>query len=136
MTSLDDEAAIARVLAEYCRTCDDGRFDAFAELWNDDAELVIGDEAWHGRTAVVDEIERRQPPARRGLHMTSNLVVDVDGDGDGAHVESDYVFLRMSKDGRLYPSVMGRYVDRLTRGHDRTWRFARREIRFFSPPPR
>jgi uncharacterized protein (TIGR02246 family) len=128
----EDEAAIARVLAEYCRTCDDGRFDAFAELWTDDAELVIGDDTWRGRDAVAGEIERRQPPERRGLHMTSNTVVD--GDGDGAHVESDYVFLRMGSNGRLYPSVMGRYVDRLARSGDGRWRFASREIRFFSRP--
>jgi ketosteroid isomerase-like protein len=131
MTTSDDQAAITRVLAEYCRTCDDGRFDAFGELWADDAVLVIGDEEWSGRAAVVGEIERRQPPDRRGLHMTSNTVVD--GDGDAAHVESDYVFLRMGSSGRLYPSVMGRYVDRLERGGDGRWRFARREIRFFPP---
>ena len=44
MTTADDREAIARTLAQYCRTCDDGRFDALAQLFADNAELVIGDE--------------------------------------------------------------------------------------------
>jgi 3-phenylpropionate/cinnamic acid dioxygenase small subunit len=121
-----DRESIARALAEYCRSCDDGRFEALGELFESDAALVIAGEVTRGRAAIIEAIASRQPPERRGRHMTTNVVVTVDG--TTASAESDYVFFTFSTTGSLVPSVAGRYVDGLVRSGDGGWRFTSREI--------
>jgi 3-phenylpropionate/cinnamic acid dioxygenase small subunit len=131
VSATDDHGAITRTLAEYCRRCDDGRFEVFGELFTADAVLVIGGVETRGREAIRAEVARRQTPARRGRHLTGNVVVD--RRGDTAHVESDFVFFRPAPDGTFTATVVGRYLDDLVRT-ERGWCFDRREIVGLVPP--
>jgi uncharacterized protein (TIGR02246 family) len=123
-----DHEAIARLVAGYCHRLDDGDWDGFAQLWAEDAELVIGGATTQGRDAVRASVEASQPPERRGRHLTVNLEVDVDG--DTARGVCDFMFWVRDGEGRPKLAFLGRYQDRMTR-RDGVWRFARREIQFF-----
>lgn len=120
----DDERLILRTLAEYGRWCDAGRFDEWADLFTEDARLVLGDHVTEGREAIRDLMATLQPDGRRGLHLTANPIVDIDG--VGATAVSDYLFLRPTAAGPV-PVAAGHYHDELVRHEDR-WRFRRRAI--------
>lgn len=125
MSVADDHVAVLRTVAEYCRRCDDGRFDEFGLLFAPDARLVVRGEVTVGRDAVRDAIAALQTPDRRGRHMVANVVVDLDG--DRATVESDFVFFRPNAAGTLDAVNTGRYLDELARV-DGEWLFTCREI--------
>lgn len=125
---MTDHEAIGRLVARYCHLLDDGRWDEFARLWTEDAELVLRGETTRGRSAIRASIEASQPPERRGRHLTVNLEVDVDG--DTAAGTTDFMFWAKGKDGAPRMMFLGRYADTLVR-LDGEWRFARREITFF-----
>jgi len=124
---MTDEEAIRRTLAEYCQFCDDGRFEDFADLFAENATYHVLDEAHEGRSQIGAFMEKAMPPERRGRHVCSNTVIDVDG--DTARAFTDYVFVaRVDGSGFAITSV-GRYHDRMVKEHDR-WRFAERRIVF------
>lgn len=120
----EDQDQIRRTLAEYCQLLDDGRFDQWADLFAEDARLVLLGKVTTGRDAIRSYMMKVQPDGSRGLHMTANSVVDADG--DVATAATDYMFVRPSGEG-LAIIAAGRYHDRLVRGRTR-WRFSEREI--------
>ncbi len=129
---VDDEAAILRTLTDYCIECDDARFDALAECFTEDATLVMPDEEVHGRPAIAAWFAAAQGrPEQRGKHLTTNVGYDIDG--SEARVTADFAWLKFSRDGRVYPATIGRYVDELERTGGR-WRLRRREIRLLPSP--
>lgn len=129
---VDDEAAILRTLTDYCLECDDARFDALADCFTEDAVLAMPDEEVHGRVAIGQWFAAAQGrPEQRGKHLTTNVRYDIAG--DRASVVADFAWLKFSREGRVYPATIGRYVDDLERTDGR-WRFRRREIRLLPPP--
>ena len=90
----EDQDQIRRTLAEYCQLLDDGQFDQWADLFTEDARLVLLGKVTTGRDAIRDYMMGVQPDGSRGLHMTANSVVDADG--DSATATTDYMFLRPS----------------------------------------
>lgn len=127
------EESIRRTLALYCQLCDEGRFDEWAELYVDDAELHVMGTTHRGRTAIRAFIEKGQPPERRGKHVCANPVIDLDESATTAWAVTDYVFVARGAQGLTITSA-GRYHDRLVLDGDR-WRFARREIVFMGETP-
>ena len=121
---LADELAIRRLLAEYCHCVDDGRFDDVVALFTPDGVFAFGSLGAEGRDALRTWFAETHPPEQRGKHLTTNTVVDLDG--DRAHAVSDFAFLGL-RDARLVPSVAGRYHDELRRDDDGRWRIARRD---------
>jgi 3-phenylpropionate/cinnamic acid dioxygenase small subunit len=123
----DADRAIQRLMARYCHLVDDGAFEEIPALWTDDAELLLRGETATGPAAIVARIADRQTPELRGLHVSANVIIDVDG--DTARAVSDFVFMR--REGGPDPLVkfIGRYLDRFVRMPD-GWRFRRREIVF------
>jgi hypothetical protein len=121
-SELWDEAEIHRLLARYCHCCDDGEFGSLSELFLEGGSFVFAEWAPTGRDALRRWFESSQPPERRGKHLTSNVVVTLQG--DEASAISDFVFLARS-DGQFSPRLAGRYLDDL-RYDDGQWRFARR----------
>jgi 3-phenylpropionate/cinnamic acid dioxygenase small subunit len=117
-----DRDDIANLLAAYCHYCDDGDFDGLLDCFMDDATFAF--EQWEatGRDQLRRWFERNQSPDQRGKHLTTNSVIEVDG--DRATARSDFMFLGRV-DGRLVPLIAGRYLDDIRRvdGH---WRFCRR----------
>ena len=115
-----DELDISRLLAEYCHRCDDGDFAAVAGMFTADGTFEFGRRSLEGREAIAAGLAAMQPA--NGKHLSTNLVVEVDG--DDASAVSDFVFL-VKQDGGLVPLLAGRYLDELRRDGG-TWRFHRR----------
>lgn len=128
---MTDADAIRDTIARYCHLCDDGRFDAFAELFTTDAELRVMGKVHAGRDAIRTFMAEAQPPERRGKHVTSNTVIEVDDDAPVARAWTDYVFVAPQRDGSFGIISVGRYHDELVADHGR-WRFRVREIVFLA----
>ena len=124
----DDESAIRRLLADYCHLLDDGRFDEWIVLFDEDVVFTVMGNRLRGRDEVRSFIEPTQQEGDRGRHMLSEPVIDVDG--DTALAATDYVFV--SRSNTILST--GRYVDVIRRAPDR-WRFASREIVFSGEAP-
>ena len=129
--ALRDELAVKRTLAAYCHLCDDGDFAGLVELFVLDGSVAFDDDVVTGRDALMTWFANRQPPQRRGKHLTMNIIVDVDG--NCAEVVSDYLFLRLV-DGVVTPAIAGRYRDRLRRDGTR-WAIERRNIEIMRGAP-
>ena len=119
------ESEIRRTIADYCHSCDDGRFDDFALCFAPDAVVVLGGKVVaSGRTAIQAWIEKGQPPDKRGKHVTVNSLVTIDGaEARGA---TDFVFVARTPDGPQVTTA-GRYLDMFAPYGDR-WLFTSREI--------
>jgi hypothetical protein len=63
----------------------------------------------------------------RTLHMTGNVTVEVQKDGETARAQSVAVVFQALEGFPLQPIITVRYDDRFTRG-DEGWRFSRRRI--------
>jgi hypothetical protein len=125
-----DEDQISRTLREYSLSCDDGRFDDLGELFTEDARFEVSGTVAEGRPAIQALLMKMLPEGSRGQHITSNTVVDIDG--DTASAITDYVFLRSTAGG---PAIVaaGRYYDRLAR-YGPKWRFRQRTITMLGVP--
>lgn len=128
----DDEDRIRSTLSEYSQRCDDGRFEEWAALFTEDARFVMAGNVTEGRDAIRKYMEKVQPPGSRGKHVTTNSLIDVDG--DTATAATDYLFVRPT-DGGIAIIAAGRYYDRLVRDGTE-WRFHEREITMVGDPPR
>ena len=124
----NDESAIRRLLADYCHLLDDGRFDEWIALFDEDVVFVVMGNRLRGRDDVRSFIEPTQQEDDRGRHMLSEPVIEVDG--DTARVATDYVFV--SRTNTILST--GRYLDVMRRAPDR-WCFASREIVFSGDIP-
>jgi hypothetical protein len=122
--ALSDELAIAKTLAAYCHHLDDGDFSGLARLFTLDGSYSYGPAQVCGRSGLESWFAEMNPPERRGKHLTTNLVVDVEG--DRAVASSDYLFLRFV-DGTLTLLFSGRYRDELVRTED-GWRILSRVV--------
>jgi 3-phenylpropionate/cinnamic acid dioxygenase small subunit len=129
-TALGDELAIRRTLVTYCHRCDDGDFDGLVDQFTPDGSFSYRDEVVPGHERLRAWFEGKQPPERRGKHLTTNTVIDIDG--DRAHALSDFVFLRVPE-GATDPVIVvaGRYRDEFHRVGDR-WLIDRREVQVMS----
>lgn len=117
------ESAIRRTLARYCQWCDDGDFDAWAQLFESDATLSLRGRTHEGRDTIRAVVEGAQSPDARGKHVLAQSEIDV----EGAEATAVTDFLLVKADAI---SSAGRYHDRMRRGEDGEWRFVSREIRF------
>jgi uncharacterized protein (TIGR02246 family) len=127
----EHEREIRRLIAEYCHHYDDRRPDAFAQLFTEDAHLVVSGRDITGRDAIRDQIGTQAPDQAPGQHVTYNSVIEVAPDGARASARTDFCYLRRDRDS-LVISTAGRYLDELV--HDDRWRFARRTIVFLGDP--
>jgi hypothetical protein len=125
-TALHDELAIRRVVASYCHHTDDANFAELVDLFTPDGSFSYQGEVVTGHEQLRAWFESKQPPERRGKHLTTNTVIDIDQ--DRALSTSDFVFLRLPE-GTTTPviAIAGRYLDELHHIGDR-WLIARREV--------
>lgn len=107
-----DELAIRRTLAAYCHHLDGGDFSSLARRFTEDGSYTYGTADMSGRATLESWFAETNPPERRGKHLTTNVIVDVEG--DRAFAYSDYLFVRIV-DGALTPLFSGRYRDELVR---------------------
>jgi uncharacterized protein (TIGR02246 family) len=121
---------VARTLALYCQLCDDGRFDEWAELFEEDARFTVLGQTHVGRDDIKAWISKAQAPELRGKHFLGQSIVDLDASGDTATGVTDYTFVSRTPEGAYAITSAGRYYDTFVRSDNGRWRFATREIRF------
>jgi 3-phenylpropionate/cinnamic acid dioxygenase small subunit len=121
-----DRAAIADILARYCRHLDDERYDSIAELFALDAVFETMGQELHDRAGIrsffPEDIGGLDRP--RGMHVLSSPIIDLEG--DCASAESDWMLVRRNGEGACVIVSAGRYRDRFRRV-DGTWKIAHRQ---------
>ncbi len=122
-TAPSAEEKIRRTIARFCHFTDKGDFDSWVRLFAGDGCFVLMDQEHRGHTALRAFIELDQPPELRGMHLTTDSIIEIAG-GE-AKVSSNFIFVA---DGRTASLVVaaGRYHDILVEVGEE-WLFARRE---------
>ena len=128
----DDWHAIETLIMTYAERVDLGDFAGVADLFDGASyRSVLGDDVMvqDGRDAVLATFEslvRRYPDGTpRTKHVTTNLMVEVDG--DTATSRCYYTVMQQTDVLPLQPIICGRYHDAFAK-RDGTWRFADRLI--------
>ena len=128
---LQIEHACARLSIAYANHVDARRYDAFVELFAEDAELDAGG-LLRGREAIRRAMARRSDRLR-SRHVLTNILVDViDADhARGVTYLTLYRHVGDTPDGqpidRTLPAGIGQYDDEFVRGRN-GFRFARRVL--------
>jgi hypothetical protein len=125
-----DKLEIREVIERSVRYTDDRAPDLLAELFDEDGVLQLAGTVFHGRKAFremfggngnpprwTDEGELLKQPA--SSHLTSNPVIDING--DVAVAETDMVTLMRDDQGRARITLLARYRDRLRRTEGGGW---------------
>jgi hypothetical protein len=121
-------AACERLCLDYAHLADAGRMDEWADLFAEDAEMVLFGQRHVGRAAIKAAVAGGGGGG--SLHVTSNIRIDVTGDGEAAGTA--YVAAYVKPPGgaaSLAPAAVGVYRDRYRRT-PQGWRFA---FRAFEP---
>jgi uncharacterized protein (TIGR02246 family) len=126
VTGLEDREAIRELLAEYCFRLDEGRFDDMAALFAEDGTWQTAFGAATGRAAIAELARslRAGAPRPRGVHLTTNIVIALDG--AQARVRSNWTVVQNSPHGPRVGSG-GAYEDQLVKQGGR-WLFQVRKI--------
>jgi len=128
---MSDRDAITALLFRYAEHMDGGDFAAVADLFRH-ARIRVGPGAddYLDATAMLKLWEQtviRHPDGTpRTKHVTTNVIVEVDGDGRQATARSYYTVLQQVEGGPLHPIIAGRYHDRFEEV-DGEWRFVERD---------
>lgn len=127
----DAERACERLMVRYARMVDAFDVDGFADLFTEDAELVLPAGTRHGREAIRRGFARRDP-ALISRHVLTNLWVTTEGEEvlGGCYLTLFRNQVLESGEGAadpLKPALIGEYRDRYRRTEGR-WRIARREL--------
>jgi uncharacterized protein (TIGR02246 family) len=125
---MSDVDEIRNLLGRYCHHLDaSGENAQLASLFAEDGEFVLLGQTHVGRAAIQALFDMFEDSSPRGLHLTANSVIDVDG--DTATARSDWLFFQFAADTNSWaPFAGGSYVDHLAR-LGREWLFHRREDR-------
>jgi 3-phenylpropionate/cinnamic acid dioxygenase small subunit len=127
VSSRDD---IAALVFAYAERLDAGDFDAVGELFADATYGPHGGPALRGKEAVR-KVLRHLVILHDGTpgtkHVTSNLVVDVDEEGDTATARAYFTVFQATEKLPLQTIVAGRYEDRFARVGAK-WGFRERVI--------
>lgn len=123
---LEDLEAIRQVFVDYGHHLDRGDLDAYAGLFAEDGELLLGPMGRARGRAEICELMGRATAASAGRswHLITNPIIQLDG--DRATAEVMWTVVVRGEDGRAVLSMLGRHRDVLVRGEGRWW-FQRRE---------
>jgi uncharacterized protein (TIGR02246 family) len=123
---LEDLEQIRQLFVDYVRYLDAGDFAAYAQLFAEQGEVLLGPlGSATGPRAIRSLLERALGNQSRGTrHIIANPNVEVNG--DQATAEVVWLFLAREHDGRPAVGMLGRHRDALIREHGQ-WRFRRRE---------
>jgi hypothetical protein len=124
----EDKDAIREVLAEYCFRLDGGRFDEMAALFTEDGTWDTAFGKAEGRVAIAALArslrERGPQPRPRAVHLTTNIVIALDG--ARAQVRSNWTVVQNGPQGPQIGSG-GFYADDMVK-EDGRWLFRYRKI--------
>jgi len=105
------EREAQRLIAEFARASDDGRYDDLLEFFDAAATYRVGDVVLQGRHAIGKRVSVRTTPPRRGKHLYTNIIVTLHG--DRVRMESDFVYIQLIEDQFVCRSI-GRVIDILS----------------------
>jgi uncharacterized protein (TIGR02246 family) len=123
---LEDLQAIHQLFVDYGRHLDAGDVDAYASLFADDGEVLLGPLGRAKGRAAIRELMARVIGNQRSpsYHIVSSPQVALDGDRATSSVMWSVV--AQTEDGSTALTMVGRHVDELRRERG-AWRFARRK---------
>ncbi len=122
--TIDDHLEIQTLVARYNHAVDSGDGEAFAVTFTEAGVLDAGALYLAGREALARFAEGLPDSQRAPRHITSNLLVD--GDGDRATAQSYVQMFTLAGDPPVQQvAASGRYHDDLVK-IDGRWHFERR----------
>lgn len=127
MTAVDDRAAITALVMGYAERIDAGDLTGVASLFAD-ATYGGAQGGYRGADAVREVLESRvilYDGIPRTKHVTTNLIVELDG--DAAAARSYFTVFQATAELPLQAIIAGRYHDRFRRDAS-GWHFAERVI--------
>jgi uncharacterized protein (TIGR02246 family) len=135
---LEDLEEIRQLFVDYGRHLDAGDVEAYADLFADDGEVLLGPIGRaKGRAAIVELMTKVKARAQTpSFHLVTNPVVRLDG--DRATGEVLWTVIKPNASGTLEVAMFGRHVDELVRERGK-WRISKRRGRIDVPavvPPR
>ena len=126
-----NHAAIAALVYGYAERIDAGDLAGVAALFADAVYRSDRGGHYEGAAAVTEVLTRlvklHEDGTPRTKHVTTNLVVEVDGAAGTAAARSYFTVLQQTAAIPLQVIVAGRYHDRFVRTDGR-WRFAERVV--------
>jgi uncharacterized protein (TIGR02246 family) len=120
---LEDLEEIRQLFVDYGHVLDRGDYAAYAELFAEDGEILLGP---LGRARGRQEIEAlmtRVGGAGASVHLITSPIVTLDGDQAASRVM--WTVIHRAEDGTPFLSMVGHHEDELVREEGR-WRFRRR----------
>ena len=122
---MSDKDEIRELLARYCFALDADRFEEMAALFTQDGVWETAFGTGKGRAGIVAQARGIATGERpRRVHLTTNIVIDLDG--DTATARSNWALVQNSAAGPVIGSG-GAYADRLVKV-DGEWFFKHRTI--------
>lgn len=129
--TLEAQAAIARLSADYCRGADLRDLELFLSVWADGAVWQVSEEVeFEGLEEIAGAIEKQWESTTRAFHWTSNPAITVNPDGVSARALFD-VHTQVQLPDETWLEFAGTYVDDCIKV-DGEWRFARRTAQVHS----
>jgi len=128
--SEDAPRAIENLLYIYAERMDAGDFSAVAALFEGATYGSAGGPMLSGSAelgSVLRAMVQLHDGTPRTKHVTTNVLVEVDENGQGARARSYFTVVQALADFPLQVIVAGRYHDRFVRGES-GWRFAERVV--------
>jgi 3-phenylpropionate/cinnamic acid dioxygenase small subunit len=127
----DGSQDITNLVYSYAELLDIGDLEGLAALFEDAVVRTAGsDHEFRGAAAVRSLIEQTvqlYDGIPRTKHLITNLIIEINGDGNSATARSYYTALQAHPDLSLQPILAGRWHDTFEKnqGH---WRFVDRLI--------
>lgn len=132
MDQLMIERACERLCVDYAHRAD-ARSDSFADLFTEDARLVVVGDVAQGRAEILALIRRRKAEGLLTRHLCCNIAIEVASPSEATGTVDSVYFVGRPVNGvaakrNLTPHVVGTYTDhyRLTPAG---WRIADRSFR-------
>jgi uncharacterized protein (TIGR02246 family) len=124
---MSDKDEIRELLARYCFALDDGRYEDMAALFTHDGVWETAFGTGTGRAGIVAQAQSiATEPRPRRVHLTTNIVIDLNDDGAPATARSNWQQFQNSDAGPVIGSG-GAYQDTLVKIGGR-WFFQKRTI--------
>jgi uncharacterized protein (TIGR02246 family) len=136
---LEDLEEIRQLFTDYGRHLDAGDVHAYAALFADEGEVLLGPIGRAKGPAAIAELmtKVKARATTASFHLITNPVIRLDGDRATSQVL--WTVIRPDATGKLEVAMFGRHDDELIRERGR-WRFLKRKGRMDVPaavaPPR
>ena len=120
---LEDLEEIRQLFVDYGHLLDLGDFAAYAQLFAEDGELMLGPLGRAKGRREIEAMMARVGGAGASLHLITSPMVTLDGDRATARVM--WTVINRAEDGTPLLGMVGHHEDELVREGGR-WRFRRR----------